>query len=352
MTLRPFHLLVIILFASCNGQTTVQKNTSASSNEIGVVGDTVAELGNSIMVVYQDMKKNYWFGSWQTGLYRFDGNTIINFTTEHGLPSNRIDEIKEDVKGNVYFGSSSPASSVVKFDGRRFTTLSPSLVKDWNLSSGDLWFRHAYQNEKVYRYNGQALYELSIPKPPGYNDRFEIYSIYTDTKGHVWFGTNPLGVCRYDGKNFDWIVEKDVAEIFNDPNEGANGVRSMLQDERGDFWFNSEYRYRIEDTLVGGRSMFYKRYKSIGTLDGKQDSNLDEYLSSVVDNNQDLWFVTYRDGVWKYDGDKVTHYPVQVDSKNINLFSIYKDNKGVLWLGTHENGAYFFDGVAFQKFRW
>jgi hypothetical protein len=47
---------------------------------------------------------------------------------------------------------------------------------------------------------------------------------------------------------------------------------------------------------------------------------------------------------------KTTHYVVQDNSKNISLFSIYKDNNGVLWLGTHENGAYKFNGTTFEKF--
>ncbi|MEZ4799753.1 MAG: two-component regulator propeller domain-containing protein [Flavobacteriales bacterium] len=94
----------------------------------------------------------------------------------------------------------------------------------------------------------------------------------------------------------------------------------------------------------------YTRHKSIGGLDGKVDSNLDEYLSTVKDNDDNLWFVTYRDGVWKYDGTNITHYVVKDNAEEITLFSIYKDNKGDLWLGTHEHGAYKFNGSEFVKF--
>jgi hypothetical protein len=166
--------------------------------------------------------------------------------------------------------------------------------------------------------------------------------------GNIWFGTNPVGVCRYDGKSFEWITEEDVTEFRN---EGANGVRSITEDKNGDFWFNTEYRYSVYDSTTLKSNKFYTRHKSIGGLDGKTESNLDEYLSTVIDNNSNLWFVTYRDGVWKYDGTKITHYIVQDNSKDITLFSIYKDNNGVLWLGTHENGAYKFNGKTFEKFK-
>jgi ligand-binding sensor domain-containing protein len=220
-------------------------------------------------------------------------------------------------------------------------------TNDWKLQSNDLWFRHSYPSEKVYRYDGIVLHELQLPKPPTLSNPFEIYSMYKDRKGNVWFGTNPSGVCCYNGKLFDWITEEDVTEFRN---EGANGVRSIVEDRNGDFWFNTEYRYSIYDSTTIGSNTFYTRHKSIGGLDGKLESNLDEYLSIAIDDNHHLWFVTYRNGVWKYDGTKVTHFAVQHNSIDITLFCIYKDNHGSLWLGTHQNGAYKFNGTAFEKF--
>lgn len=341
-------LSILTLLTSCSGQTSNPRKNTDQIKELFVKGDTVKELGSSIMVVYQDKKNIYWFGSWETGVYRYDGKTLINFTTKHGLPNNRIDEIKEDKSGNIYFTSCHPNSTISKFDGNTFTTLSAIASNDWKLQSNDLWFKHNYQSEKVYRYDGITLYELQLPKPPKLSNSFGIYSIYQDQKGNIWFGTNPVGVCRYDGKSFEWITEEDVTEFRN---EGANGVRSITEDKNGDFWFNTEYRYSVYNSTTLINNKFYTRHKSIGGLDGKMESNLDEYLSTVRDNSSDLWFITYRDGVWKYDGKKITHYVVQNNSKNITLFGIYKDNNGALWLGTHENGAYKFNGTAFEKFR-
>ncbi len=337
-------LNLLILFTSCNGQTAKQQVKTDNKVE----GDIVAELGKSIMVVYQDNNKTYWFGSWKSGVYKYDGKKLVNFTTKHGLLNNRIDEIKEDQLGNIYFSSANATSKISKFNGNTFTTLKAVPSKNWKLDSSDMWFKYSYGNtRKVYRYNGTTLFELQFPNPPNLSNPFDVYSIYKDSKGNVWFGTNPVGVCRYNGKSFDWITEEDVTEFRN---EGANGVRSILEDKNGDFWFNTEYRYSIYDSLTLKSNKFYSRHKSIGGLDGKENSNLDEYLSSVIDNNNNLWFVTYRNGVWKYDGVTITHYAVQDNSKDITLFSIYKDKNGALWLGTHENGAYKFNGVTFEKF--
>jgi len=339
-----FNVLILVTF--CNGLTTNQKVKTQNI----IKGDTVAELGKSIMVIYQDKNNNFWFGSWETGVYKYDGKELVNYTTKHGLLNNRIDEIKEDKFGNIYFTSANTTSAISKFNGKTFTTLKAVPSESWKLESTDIWFKYSYGNTgKVYRYDGITLFELQFPNPPNLSNPFDVYSIYKDQKGNIWFGTNPVGVCRYDGKTFNWITEEDVTEFRN---EGANGVRSITEDKNGDFWFNTEYRYSVYDFTTLNSNKFYTRYESIGGLDGKQDSDLDEYLSTVRDNNNNLWFVTYRNGVWKYDGTIITHYSVQDNSMDITLFSIYKDNNGDLWLGTHENGAYKFNGTTFEKFKY
>ena len=340
--------VILSVLTSCNGQPTYLKDNPFLLKEIYVKGDTVNELGSSIMVIYQDKKNTYWFGSWKTGLYKYDGKTLVNYTTKQGLYNNRIDDIKEDNSGNIYFTGMNPNSTITKFDGKSFTNIKATPSNDWKLEANDLWLINAYQTEKVYRFDGSTFYELTVPKPPKLNNLFEVYSTYRDIKGNIWFGTNPSGVCRYDGKSFEWITEEDVTEFRN---EGANGVRSITEDKNGDFWFNTENRYSVYDSLTLKSNKFYTRHESIGSLDGKNTSGLKEYLSTLRDNNNNLWFVTYRDGVWKYDGTKITHYTVQANSKDITLFSIYKDNNGDLWLGTEENGVYKFNGNTFDKFK-
>ena len=158
-----------------------------------------------------------------------------------------------------------------------------------------MWFEYSYENTgKVYRYDGITLYELQFPKPPNLSNPFDIYSIYKDVKGNLWFGTNPVGVCRFDGKSFDWITEEDVTEFRN---EGANGVRSITEDENGDFWFNTEYRYSVYDSTTLKSNKFYTRHKSIGGLDGKTDSNLDgldnyPHLKSIK-STVSIWMVSF-----------------------------------------------------------
>jgi len=352
---------ILTVLTSCKGLTNTHLHNSDKLNESFATGDTVRELSNNIMVIYQDKKDNYWFGSWQDGLYKYDGKSIIHFTTKDGLSSNRIEEIKEDKQGNIYFNSS---KGIIKYNGYNFSILQETIgdIEKWSLTANDIWFKNFTEAQFVYRFDGTILHKLKLPKikigeewiqkNPNSSRPYSIYCTYKDSKGNIWFGTAALGAFRYDGSKFDWITESDVNELHYGP---SNGVRSIIEDKDGYFWFNTEYKYDIYNKPSSTKNdkdstIFYNRIKSIGCLDGKKDGDLNEYLSIIKDNNNNLWIAIYLNGVWNVEGESITHYPIQVDDKNIPVFCLFKDNKGDIWLGTHENGAFKFNGQTFEKF--
>jgi ligand-binding sensor domain-containing protein len=357
MKLTLFYCTIFSILIACKGQSNRRTINSAKLEEHSTIGDTVKALSNNIMVIYQDKKNNYWFGSWKDGLYKYDGKTIIHFSTKDGLPDNRVEEIQEDKFGNLYFNTS---NGLCKFDGTHFQKLTEAIGFDnnWRLNAEDLWFKSSGPQGFVYRFDGNNLYRLKLPtiklgedyllKHPNIGSPYSIYCIYKDSKANIWFGMAQLGACRYNGKSFDWITEPDLTELHDGP---ANGVRSITEDKNGDFWFNTEYRYTIDDNPEnkGDDQKIYKRIKSIGCLDGKKEGPLNEYLSIIKDNNNNLWIATYLGGVWCYDGETIKHYPIELNAKTIPIFCLFKDNNGAIWLGTHENGAFKFNGKSFER---
>ena len=345
---------ILSLLTSCNGQLSNPKIVTNDFKEQFLKGDTVKELGSNIMVIYQDKKNVYWFGSWETGVYRYDGKTLINYTTKHGLLNNRIDEIKEDKPGNIYFNN---GGELIKFDGQNFIKVSTTSNSnnEWKLEPDDLWFKGNQNSGLVYRYDGKNLHRLKFPETKEGNDYltkfpnvayspYDVYLNYKDSEGNVWFGTGALGVCCYNGKTFTWLSEKELEFDV----ETGFGIRSLIEDSDGKFWFsNTLYRYNIYEQE---NTTKYVKEKGIGSLDGKKDGDLVAIISMEKDNN-DLWMATYNQGVYSYNGQQITHYPVKYNGKDITVYSIYKDNNGNLWLGTHENGAYKFNGKTFEKFQ-
>lgn len=356
MTLKmilPFSILVI--FASCKGQDQFANNNLNDSNSTNGKGETATGLGNKLMNVFQDKNNNYWFGSNGEGLYQYDGKTITHFTTKDGLYDNTIGKIQEDKEGNVYFNS---PLGISKFDGKTFSrlTVKNDSETDWDLEPEDLWFTGAQDSGVIYRYDGESLHRLAFPKtkegdefiskfprskfPHMAFSPYDVYTIYKDINGYMWFGTSSLGVCRYDGKTFTWISEEELEFDV----QTAFGIRSIIEDSDGKFWFsNTQHRFKLSEDGI---------YVKENGLDGVDKNSFDiTAIMSMTKDNDDLWMVTYNKGVLKYSNNQVTHYPIKENGKIITLFTIFKDNSNDLWLGTHENGAYKFNGKTFEKFR-
>jgi len=367
MKLKKITFIVILIFgilttfSSCNGQNKSEKLKTIEKAII--LGKTVSGLDKRIMVVFQDKKSNFWFGSKDKGAYKYDGKILTLFTIKDGLYSNNILGIQEDKFGNIYFNTS---EGVSKFDGQKFTTLevidSNSSKNEWNLEPDDLWFRLGGDKNGPYRYDGKSLYYLEFPKTDQENkfyakypnaswNPYGIYSLYKDREGTVWFGTASLGVCRYDGKSISWLYERQLTET---PKGGDFGIRSIIEDKDGYFWFcNTRYRYEIlsESLELNGTSKInYRKENGIGKSNDNNENEFPYFMSITEDNSGDLWMATYNDGVWRNNGKKLIHYPIKDGETDVLLFSIYKDNQGVLWLGTHNAGVYKYNGSYFEKF--
>jgi len=327
------------------------------SNSIDT-GVTVTQLDKTIWTIYQDKKSNYWFGSKQNGLYYYNGQRLKHITTENGLVSNEIRGIQEDANGNVYFDTE---KGVSKFDGRTFKTLQianpASPLNDWVLKPDDLWFRMGSTKSGAYRFDGKYLHYLKFPISPQENmfymknpntslKPYGLYTIYKDRKGYMWFGTASLGVCRYDGRVLSWHYEE---QLQTTPNGGDFGTRAIFEDKNGKFWINNtHFRYVIE--TYGYKPVTFKKESGVGYLNKTNKMEFPFFLSITEDNKGNLWMATYENGVWKYNGKELIHYPVKDGETDVLLFTIYKDNKGVLWLGTHNAGVYTFNGHSFEKF--
>lgn len=326
----------------------------SNSYDIGV---TVTQIDKTIWTIYQDKKSNYWFGSKENGVYYYNGHRLKHITTQNGLVSNEIRGIQEDANGNIFFDTE---KGVSKFDGHTFKTLQmanpDSPLNNWVLKPDDLWFRMGSTKNGAYRFDGKYLQYLKFPTSPQENTFYKnnpnsslkpygLYTIYKDRKGFMWFGTASLGVCRYDGKNLNWHYEE---QLQTTPNGGDFGTRAIFEDKNGKFWINNtRFRYVIE--TYGNKPITFKKENGIGYLNKTNKMEFPFFLSVTEDNKGNLWLATYEEGVYKYNGKELIHYPIKDGETDVLLFTIYKDNKGALWLGTHNAGVYKFMGKTFER---
>lgn len=342
-------LCSILISCSDLRQPDVQLKESDTSS----FGTNINQLGTSVTRVFQDSHGNYWFAS--KGAVKYDGETFIRFTTEDGLYSNRIRDFQEDHLGNIYFDT---GSGINKYTGTEIVKL--TVVNDTTkanlLTDNDLWFAGKWNTNGVYRCDGQSLYyhelsghplekEVRSVNPSFSYNPYACYTTFKDRAGNIWMGGSTFGASRFDGKTLFWISEREMTEVDPGP---AMGVRSIVQDKQGDFYFAShvDTKYRVIE-LDGVLS--YEKLAGVPTS-SREDVHSD-CISMEIDENGHIWMAHYKGGVWKYDGERFKHYPILIKNEEAELFSIYKDRTGVLWLGSHNAGAHRFDGNNFEQFQ-
>ncbi|MEZ4911111.1 MAG: two-component regulator propeller domain-containing protein [Saprospiraceae bacterium] len=150
-----------------------------------------------ITEITEDSKGNIWFGRDGYGATKFDGNSLVHFTTNEGLNSNNVQSILEDKEGSIWIGTrvaekDNPdpdrrfgKGGLNKFDGKHFSHFPEidglsendvyTIYKD---KSNDLWFSTI--NKGVYKYSNNAFIHYDVP--------VSIMDILEDNKGVVWLG--------------------------------------------------------------------------------------------------------------------------------------------------------------------
>jgi len=358
--------LSLFLIAALSSCDLARHPASEAAPAIGQVsasppGQAVTEIDPRIWCIHQCRNGDYWFGSNGNGAYRFDGQRVTHYTQADGLSGQQVRDIEEDAAGNVFI---STTDGVSRFDGERFTGL--ELVEalpsedDWVLDPDDVWIVSGSGNDGPFRYDGERLYHMKLSTSPAedaHRARFPdtpfspagVYSIYRDRRGHLWFGTAAVGLCRYDGQILSWLHEE---RLTTTPNGGAFGIRSIYEDRAGDFWIcNTRQRFKISPdvTLEDGHSLIkYDKKEGLPEAQSDTDENFNYYPSMTEDDAGALWMACGYDGVWKYDGEGVTRYTI---GDGAYAISICCDMEGKLWIGTLENGIHTFEGAGFEPFR-
>lgn len=323
------------------------------------LGRTVAAVSSNLRTMFQDRSGDFWFGSDSEGVFRYDGVSLTQITKKDGMPGNQVGEIREDKHGNLYFAT---PEGIGKFDGRKFTTLKPVKMdapdKGWRLHPDDLWFAHSDKDGGPSRYDGKTLYQLRFPKHhledaklalKPVSSMYAIYTIYKDRRGHLWFGTADAGLCRYDGKTINWLYED---HLTNTPHGGSFGIRSIIEDRDGKLWIcNTTSRFAVSPSNRSTHGLIdYRAEAGIRNMKAIVGGETLYFQSVVQGKEGDLWMMPWGGGIFRYDGQKVAHYPVKNGAEDALMSKIFKDRNGELWIASQTGGPYKFNGVSFEKF--
>lgn len=287
-----------------------------------------------IFKAFEDKKGNFWFCTNHDGVIKYNGNSLVKYTSKNGLGGDAVRSLVADKAGNIWFGTS---KGLAKFDGNVFTNFSlgskPQDNEIWVVTidkNGVIWIG---TNTGVCKFDGTKFESFNVPKAEIHAatpmlSKERIGSMCIDSKGCIWFVTDGYGITRFDGENFQFITS----------NNGLpdNNVTSVFEDSKGNIWIG---------TFNGGVTKYdgqdYTNFTKDDMIKGIEVSNFCE------DQKGNVWFSAEGVGVYKYDG-KIFELFTTKDGLTTNIVQhIYSDRKGQLWFFTWQ-GISLYDGKLFK----
>jgi len=203
-------------------------------------------------------------------------------------------------------------------------------------------FSHSYHQKN----NNQSLdsigsYEAIIDTTLSLTFTSMVRSIYEDSRGNYWFGSDKEGVGLFDGKSFKYFTKENGL--------GHNQVRTIQEDSEGHIWF----------ATGNGVSSFDGEKLTIHS--NKENALAIEFPATIWKAEAtDLWFnreteqnYKQEEGIYKYDGKtlSVLAFPSFIEDyegfkHNGTITGIAKGKNGMLWISSY-GGVFGFNGTSF-----
>jgi ligand-binding sensor domain-containing protein len=304
---------------------------------------------SGIRAILQDSKGNYWLGSHNEGVSRYDGKSFGYFTTNDGLSDNQIRSIQEDRNGIIWMGT---AKGVCSFNGEKITkyrTEVNSPKSDWNTTTGNLWFYEG-DEDGINRFDGINMNYLIFPKPKNkYPDNaYGVTDISKDKDGKVWIATY-AALFNYDGKMVNIFDHENLKLKDNE----LLHIRSVLADSKGRIWIGNNgigVLLMEANTIVNFSEKYHLIHPSSTRRGDKSQPGTMEHVFAIEEDSEgNIWFGDRDTGAWKYDGKNLINYTVYKNHSTPMIWTIYKDNSNHLLFGMANGGVYKFNGISFDK---
>jgi signal transduction histidine kinase/ligand-binding sensor domain-containing protein len=280
----------------------------------------------------QDFAGNIWFGTFDTGLYKFDteNEKIINFdgteNSSSGYSGNsprssfnsRDGILWIGANGNIYYTD----PSIKKI---QHTSVSGSSVSSfYEEENGDFWIGTYNEIVRKIRKNGEI--KRYVTDDYDINAQYNLgYLVNGDREGNIWVGTTE-GLNRFDKKTEKFISYKHDPENKN--SISSNHAIITYEDIKSNFWIGTTNGLNLFDRKTG---LFQRYYAHPGnTMAGLNNV----ILSIVEDKSGFIWIGNWRFmGINRFNPESKTFKDYL---KGATVWLLFLDSDGILWAGTEQ----------------
>jgi signal transduction histidine kinase/ligand-binding sensor domain-containing protein/CheY-like chemotaxis protein/HPt (histidine-containing phosphotransfer) domain-containing protein len=298
----------------------------------------------------QDSRGYLWMAT-ESGLDRYDGNSIRVYRRERGNPqalaSDYIWTMAEDAHGDVWLATigggverwrrGSDSFQQFRHDPAAPASLASDAVRTLLIDhDGRIWAGTLDRGLDVLDpHTGVARHFRHHDADPHSLAADAVFALHMDHTGGIWIGTDG-GLSRYEPTSGTFINYGRSAD-------GAGlsdlQVRVISEDHTGALWIG---------TMHGGLDRLEPGNGHVTSFrhDAANPRSLshDRVTAILEDDAQRLWVATV-DGLNLFDRSSLTFVRYGNDADNpqslrdSNVMSLYQDRGGVLWVGTRSGGA-------------
>ena len=264
-----------------------------------------------------------------------------HFRMEDGLYTRKITDLCQDQDGFVWIIS---AGSILKYDGNNFKSviydssqiISPYLMTTRSLMC-DSYNKLWIAGEQVIVFdlkNNKFSYHKNDPKDSNTISNNIAYAFYEDSHNNIWVG-HWSGASKYDP-----VTGKFKNYFFNE-----NLFRSICEDKDGNMWFgtfrNGIYKLEIKSDTFSHYSYDPKKINGIAA----------SHVKDIIrDRFGRLWVATWGGGLQLYDSreNKFITYTINAppyNSRANNINSLLIDSRDNFWVGT-DIGLFNFNSIS------
>jgi ligand-binding sensor domain-containing protein/serine phosphatase RsbU (regulator of sigma subunit) len=257
-----------------------------SSNKMDAI-DLIRKgmTSNWVSCFTEDRRGRVWVGTWGGGIGYFEGDSLTILNETNGLKASKIQDIIADVEGNILIADETNGLTI--FKGDAFLTV----------------------NDKE-----------SLPDP-------NVYAIYQDKNGAVWFGTN-AGISRYTlwSGNEPVIYNQSKNSIFEE-------IRFFREDKDGNLWIGANQ---------GGVIMFNmktQKFEAQPYINSRLYSD-GQVKALEIDKGNRLWIGTNEGVAIGTINENNFDRFLSLDSISASIITaLYCDPQGYMWVGIEPKGG-------------
>lgn len=360
----------------------------------------------NVINIFRDSSEKFWIGTWQSGVFLMDGNSLTNYRyKEHdpnSISSDFVRSFCEDKQGDIWIGTfnglnrfntTTKKFSFYQKDDREHS-LSHSSI--WSLlcdKQGTVWVGTYFGGVNYFTPQYQIYHHIQPSKTENAGLSSPIVGPITEDNQHnLWIGTEGGGLNKYNQQEgtFKWFKSSKQKNSLSQDN-----VKSLYYDRKKDvLWIGThlgglnkldihskKFTHYLsnnddpeslpsntirdiiphEDKLIlathAGVCLFNPANGKSKLIFQKAPHNIALANALCIDHQNTLWATGNGEGIYSYQFDthvirNYKHNPALKQSLSSNSINrIFQDSQKRLWICTNEAGVdiYQYETDAFEN---